>query len=119
MQHRPAATRQKLQPTSSAIAAEWSRASFHFPALVDHFLEKLARLDAMRGVVRARVNATWLLEVCAEITGCSFLLDRGFLAARMFGIFGHYFERMKVDVSVRAIRRARTAAKNPAFHIDL
>jgi len=48
----------------------------------------------------------------------AFLLDRGFLAAGMIGIFGQNFERVQIDVSVRAIARAEPAADAPILDDD-
>ena len=50
--------------------------------------EECFGIDAMRGVVRARVDATGFFQSGAEIAGRSFLFDDGFLAAGVFRIFG-------------------------------
>ena len=36
----------------------------------------------------------------------------------MFEIFGHHFERMKIDVAVRTISHAESAADAPVFNND-
>ena len=85
---------------------------------MNDFLEKLARLDAMRGVVRAGVDAAWFFEVCAEVARSGFLLDGGFFAAGMLGIFGQDLEGMKIDVAVRTVARAKATADAPIFDDD-
>ena len=85
---------------------------------MNDFLEKLARLDAMRGVVRAGVDAAGFFEVCAEVARSGFLLDGGFFAAGMLGIFGQDLEGMKIDVAVRTVARAKAAADAPIFDDD-
>jgi hypothetical protein len=79
----------------------------------DERAEKVARLDAMRRVVRAGINATRLGVIGAEIARRGFLADHGALAAGMIGIVGLHRERMQIDVSVRAILRAKAAADAP------
>src|SRR6516225_10397175 len=54
----------------------------------------------------------------AEIAGSCFLLDDGFLAAGIFLIVRQHFERMQIDIAVRAIARAETAADAPILDDD-
>src|ERR1700747_2499637 len=87
---------------------------FSFPGtLAEHVREKYARVNAMRGVVWARVDAAWLFQVRAEIAGSCFLLDDGFFAAGALGVLDHHFERMQINVAVRTILRAKAAADAP------
>src|SRR5207302_10310947 len=72
----------------------------------------------MRRIVRARINATGLLQVCAEIARSGFHLHNGFLAAWPIGILGHHFKRMQIDVAVRTIPRAKSATDTPVFNED-
>src|SRR5215813_9006242 len=51
----------------------------------------------------------------AEVARSCLLLDRSLFAPGMFGIFGHHFERMKVDIAVRTISRAKSATDAPVF----
>ena len=72
----------------------------------------------MRGIVRARVDATWLRMLGAKIAGGRFFLDNGLLVPRMFVIIGLRAERMHIDISVGAILGAQTAADAPVFDDD-
>jgi hypothetical protein len=54
----------------------------------------------------------------AQIAGCCFLFDGRFFAAWTFGIIGHHFEWMEIDISVRTIARAESAADAPIFDDD-
>ena len=67
----------------------------------------------VRGVVRTGVDATWFFQVRAEVARGCFLLHRGFFATCMFGIFGHYFEWMEINIAVGAISSAEAAANAP------
>ena len=87
-------------------------------SLADDVGEKLFGIDAMGGVVRASIDATGFFQIGAEIATGGFLFDGGFFAAGVIGIVGHDFEWMKVDVAVRAIARAETAANAPIFDDD-
>ncbi len=82
-------------------------------ALSKHLGEEYFWIDAMRRVVRARVNATWFFQVRAEIARCGFLLNDGFFAASVLGIVGHHFERKQIDVAVGAIARTKASANAP------
>ncbi len=73
----------------------------------------------MGRIVRARVNAARLFQVCAEIAGSCFLPDHGFFAAGAFRIINLHFERMQVNVAVGTILRAEAAADAPIFDDDL
>src|SRR5271166_4752679 len=84
-------------------------------ALSENLSKEFARIHAMRGVVRTRIHAARLSQVRAQIAGGSLLFDRGFLAARVFGIVGHHFKRMQVDVAVGAVARAEAAPDAPVF----
>src|SRR2546421_12035987 len=86
--------------------------------LAEHFGEKCARIDAVRGVVRTGVNAAWFFQVRAEVTRSSFLLDRRLLAAGSLRIVNHHFERMQIDVAVRTILGAEAAADAPILDDD-
>src|SRR5882757_1149041 len=82
-------------------------------ALPQNLAEEGARIDAVRGVVRARVDATRFFQVRAEVAGGRFLLDDGFLTAGVFGVVGEHFERMEIDVAVGAVASAEAAADAP------
>jgi hypothetical protein len=75
-------------------------------ALAEHFGEKCARVHAVRGIMRASVNATRFFQVRAQIARSCFLLDGRLLAAGMFGIVSHHFKWMQIDIPVRAVARA-------------
>src|SRR6266478_4453599 len=87
-------------------------------ALAEHVGKKCARVDAVRRVMRTRVHAARLFQVCAQIARRSFLLDSCFLAAGALGIVDHHFERMQVDVAVGTILRAEAAADAPILDDD-
>jgi hypothetical protein len=87
-------------------------------ALAEHVRKKSARVDAMRGVMRARVHATWLFQMRAQIARGSFLFNRCLLSARALGIVDHHFERMQIDVAVGTILRAEAAADAPILDDD-
>src|ERR1700680_5076079 len=72
----------------------------------------------MRRIVRACINATGFFQVRAQIARGGFLLCNGFLAAGPFGIIGHHFKGMEVDVPVRTIERAEAATDTPVFDDD-
>src|SRR5712664_2749012 len=88
-------------------------------ALAEHVGKKCARVDAVRRVMRTRVHAARLFQVCAQIARRSFLLDSCLLAARALRIVDHHFERMQVDVAVGTILRAEAAADAPILDDDL
>jgi len=67
----------------------------------------------MRGIMRARINAAWLFEVRAEITGSCLLLDDRLLAPHIFRVVCEYFKWMQVDIAVGTIARAEAAADAP------
>src|SRR5579884_1704435 len=93
---------------------------FSFPRpLPQHLREKYARIHAMRRIVRARINATRLLQMRAQIAGGCFLLHYGLLPPRLFRILRHHLKRMQVDVAVRAIPRAQPAPDTPILDDDL
>ena len=73
----------------------------------------------MGGIVRACVDAARLRLLGAEITGGCLLLDDSFLLSRMLMIVGLRGERMQIDISVRTIFRAESAADTPVFNDDL
>src|SRR5215468_8732577 len=116
MAHKPKATLRKSQSKWKATISEWNRVSFHFPPVMNHFLEKLPRLHSMRCVMRAGIHATRLLQMRAQIARRSFLLDRRFLPPGMLRIFRHHFERVQIDVPVRAIPRAKPASDASIFN---
>src|SRR5258708_28108333 len=87
-------------------------------ALPENFPEEFSRIDAMRRVVRARVDAARFFQVRAEIAGGRFLLDDGFFSAGVLGIVSEHFEWMQVDVAVGAIARAEAAPDAPVFDND-
>jgi len=72
----------------------------------------------MGGIMRASVDATGFFQIGAEIAARSFLLDGGFLAAGVLRVVGHDFERMQIDVAVRAVAGAKAAADAPVFNDD-
>src|SRR5215469_4554299 len=86
--------------------------------LAEHLAEELAWIHAVRGVVRAGVDAARLFQVRAEVAGSCLLLDRRFLPAGIFGIVGKNFERVQVDVAVRAIASAQAATDAPVLDDD-
>ena len=87
-------------------------------ALAEHVGEKCARVNAVRGIVRAGVDAAWFFQVRAEIARSSFLLDHRLLAASSFRIVNHHFEWVQIDVAVRTILRAEAAADAPILDDD-
>src|SRR5215472_13389650 len=54
----------------------------------------------------------------AKIAGRGLLPDGCLLAARALWIVHHHFERMKIDVSIRAILRAQPATDAPILDDD-
>ena len=72
----------------------------------------------MRGVVRARVNATRFRMIGAEIAGSGFLPYHRHLAPRCSGIIGFDGKRVQINVAVRAVFRAQAAADAPVFNDD-
>src|SRR5215470_14833221 len=86
--------------------------------LAEHLPKELARIYAVRSVVRAGVDTTWLFQVRAKVAGSGFLLDHGFLATRTFRIVGEDFEWVQVDIAVGAITRAQAAADAPVLDDD-
>src|SRR6202035_5959489 len=81
--------------------------------------EELARLDSMRRIVRARVDAAGFRLLGAKITGGCLLLDNGLFVPWIFVIVGLRGKRMQIDVSVWAIFCAQAAADAPVFNNDL
>jgi hypothetical protein len=86
--------------------------------LAEHFSKECFWIHAMRGIVRAGIDAAWFLQVRAKVAGSSLLLDDRFFAAGMFGIVGHHFERMQIDVAVGTVVRAQSAADAPVLNDD-
>src|SRR5260370_24319536 len=86
--------------------------------LAKHIGEKCPRIDAMRGVVRARVDAARFFQVRAKIARSSFLSDGRFLSAAPLEIVNHHFERMQIYIAVGTILRAQAAADAPIFDND-
>jgi hypothetical protein len=84
-------------------------------ALAENLAEEFSRIDAVCGVVRAGVNATWFFQVRAQIARGRFLLDDSFLAAGVLWIVREHFEWMEIDVAIRAIARAQAAADAPVL----
>jgi hypothetical protein len=72
----------------------------------------------MSRIVRACVNTTRLREIGAQVAGSGFLFYDGFGAAGMIGIFIHHLERMQINIAVRTIARAKTAADAPVLDDD-
>src|SRR5258705_7547744 len=72
----------------------------------------------MRRIVGTCINATGLLQVCAEMARGGFHLYNGFLAAWPIGIVSHHIKGMQVDVPVRAILRTKAATDTPIFNKD-
>src|SRR5713226_8433868 len=87
-------------------------------ALAEHLVEKCARVDAMRGVVRASIDATGLFQVRAQIARSRFLLDDSFFAAGSLRIVDHHFERVQIDIAVGAILSAKAAPDAPILDDD-
>src|SRR5262249_51153739 len=113
---RPNPPESPVIPTPSCVAC--GRFSFR-GTLTKHFGKKCFRVDAVRSVVRASVDAAWLLQMCAKIAGSGFLLDDRFLASIVFRIVGHHFERMQIDIAVGAVARAQAAADAPVLNDHL
>src|SRR6266852_1845388 len=84
-------------------------------ALAEHLGEKCARVDSMRGVVRAGVNAAWFFQVRAKIARRRFLLDGRLLAPGPLRIVDHHFKWMQIDIAVGTILRAEAAADTPVL----
>src|SRR5229473_423033 len=87
-------------------------------ALAEHVGKKRARVDAMRGVVRAGVDAARFFQVRAEIARSRFLLDRRLLVPGSLRIVDHHFEGVQIDVAVRTVLRAEAAADAPILDDD-
>jgi hypothetical protein len=87
-------------------------------ALAEHVGEKRSRIDPMRGVVRAGVDAAWFFQVRAQIARSCFLFNDCFFASGALGIVNHHFEWMQIDVAVRTILRAEAAPDAPVFDDD-
>src|ERR1700687_6146318 len=91
---------------------------YWFRSTLPQLLRKiLFRINAMRRIVRACVNATWFFQVRAEIARGRLLFDSGFHAAGPFGILGHHFKRMKDNVPIRAVARAEAARNGPVADV--
>src|ERR1700722_4640538 len=78
-----------------------------------HFRKKRPWVHAVRRIVRARVNAAGLFQMCAQIAGSSLLLHHRFLSPRTLQVFDHDFERMQINISIRAVPRAQPATDAP------
>ena len=87
-------------------------------ALAEHFPEKRLRVDAMRCIMRARVNTARFLQVRAEVAGCGLLLDDRLLASGIFRIVSQDFKGMQIDIAVGTIARAQSAADAPILDDD-
>src|SRR5712692_9310121 len=74
-------------------------------ALAEHLGEKCARVESMRGVVRAGVNAAWFFQVRAKIARRRFLLDGRLLAPGSLRIVDQHFKWMQIDIAVGTILR--------------
>ena len=72
----------------------------------------------MRGIVRTRVNAAGLGMIVAEVAGRSLDAGAGDFPARVCGIVEFDWERMQVDVAVRAVVGAKAAANAPILDDD-
>src|SRR5260370_7624647 len=86
--------------------------------MVEEVCKKCAPVDAVRGIVRAGVDAAGFFQVRAKIARSSLLLDRRLLAAGSLRIVNHHFEWMQIDVAVGTILRAQAAADAPIFDDD-
>src|SRR5260370_39932305 len=87
-------------------------------AVAKHIGEKCPRINAMRGVVRARVDAALSFQVRAKIARSSFLSAGRFVAAAPLRIVNHHFERMQIYIAVGTILRTQAAADAPIFNND-
>src|SRR5580693_6068692 len=85
-------------------------------AAAQHLRKERPRVHAVRRIVRARVNAARLLQMRAQIAGGSLLLYYRFLFPRALQVFDHHFERMQINISVRAVPRAQPAADAPILN---
>src|SRR5260221_723961 len=81
--------------------------------------EEITRLDAMRRVVRTCIDATGFRLLGAEIAGGRLFLHDRLFVPRMFMIVGLRGERVQIDISVRAIFGAQSAAYAPILDDDL
>src|SRR5437870_4343588 len=85
-------------------------------ALAEQVGEKCAGVDAVRGVVRAGVDAAWFFQVRAQIAGSCFLLDDCLFTAGPLWIVNHHFEGVQIDVAVGTILRAKAATDAPVLN---
>ena len=69
--------------------------------------------------MRTSIDATWLLVFSAQIARGGFLFHHGFFSPWVFRIIRHHLKRMEVDIAIRAILRAESAAHAPIFDHDL
>src|SRR5512138_570982 len=81
--------------------------------------EELARIYAMRRVVRTRVHTVRLVILGTQVAGGGLGFDFGDLASQAGGVLGGDIERLHVDVAVGAVVGAQAAADAPVFDDDL
>ena len=77
--------------------------------------EKFQRVHAMGGIMRARIDATRLRVVQAEVARSSFHFHAGNPSSRIRGIVQLDRKRMHIDISVRTIVGALSAADTPVL----
>src|SRR3974377_2185953 len=107
----------ELRATRRARRAAFGPSSYAWPLAVQSG-EEFARVDAVCGIMRARVDAAGFLQVGAKVARGGFLLDDGFFAAWIFEVVDANLEWMKIDVAVGAVARAKAAADAPIFDDD-
>ena len=102
-------TLNNCEPALTSLAASFSSPQ----PLAERSCKEIARLDAMRRVVRARVNTTGFRMFGAKIAGRGFFLHDSLFLPGMLVVLSLRRERMHIDVPVRAIFRAEAAADAP------
>ena len=70
-------------------------------------------------IMRAGIDATGFLMVVTQIARSCFYARAGDLAAWHYGVIEFHWERMQIDVAIRAVAGAEAAADAPVFNDDL
>src|SRR5580704_17187990 len=83
--------------------------------LLQQASKEFSRFHSVSRVVRTSVHAAWLRKIGTKVARRRLLLDRGFFLALFVGQIRRYVERVHVDIAVRAIFSAETAADAPIF----
>ncbi len=115
-----------LSTTRARVSRGLEKHSLRF----NYAAEKPTRIYPLRRVMRAGVNTARCGKLCAEIARVRLVCSRLFLfnldfrrrtGLRRFHLrsdFFHHFDRMHVDVSIRAKLGAFSAADTPVFDQD-